>query len=504
MRDSKKINIIGAGVAGLSAGIYARLNGFEATVFEMVNRTGGACTSWEKSGYNVNGSIHWLVGSAPGIDFYEMWRDLGILDEIDFYYYNSFIEYKNIDGVDVHFYTDLNKLQQHLLSISPVDSRLIEELIHCIKLVADANFTMDRAFGLLQAWDWSKVFLNDIPAVTALGKFSHMSVHEFAKKFKSKILRKAFQNFWSPTMSMSFMVLQLSYASNRIAGYPIGGSGKFMEKLTNRYIELGGKLELGKKVNRILIKNHEVTGVQTGDSGIYLSDFVVTACDGAFVLYKLLGKKFIDEETLDAYRTLETFPSMVYFSAGIDRTFENSEPSIIGHSIPLAKKLKVGDFVHHRASFQIYNFDRTIAPEGKTLITASLDTNYEFWQKLHQKGEKAYREERSRIGEELLKNLEREFPGISSQVDFMDIATPVTFENWTGNHNGSYRGWLPTPKSTKTKISSHFADLKRFYMAGHWVATGGGLPPAAFSGRDVIRQICHLEGKKFVTGPKST
>jgi phytoene dehydrogenase-like protein len=500
MRDSKKVNIIGGGVAGLAAGIYGRLNGFDVTIFEMGQKTGGVCTSWEKAGYQVNGSMHWLIGSSPGIDFYDMWSDLGVLGDTEFIYHDSFIEFKNIEGTDLHFYTDPNKLQQHLLSISPIDSRLIGELIHHIKMIANANFTMDRAFGLLHAWDWSKVFMDNMPAVAALGKYNSMSVWEFAKKFKSKVLKKAFENLWSPDMSMSFLLLQLSYAANRIGGYPIGGSGIFMDKLTRRYLDLGGKLELGQKIKKIIIEKNRAVGIQTVDSISHFSDFVISACDGYSVLFKLLEPGHIDNSTLDAYRTLETFPSLVFFSAGFSRTFEDQGSSIIGLNIPFVEKLKVGDFLHERVSFQIYSFDKTISPEGKTLVTAMLDTDYEFWQKLHQNGEKPYRQERSRIERELLNTLEKEFPGISEQLDFMDMATPITFENWTGNHNGSYKGWLPTPESTKTKISNHFDNLKGFYMAGHWVATGGGLPPAAFSGREVIQQICASEGINFEHG----
>lgn len=498
----KKISIIGGGVSGLAAGIYGRLNGYDVTIFEMGKKTGGVCTSWENAGYTVNGSIYWLVGSSPGIDFYDMWSDLGVLQNIDFHYHDSFIELKNINGYDVHFYADPKKLQQHFLAISPADSRLIIELVHCIKTLSDANFTMNRAFGLLHAWDWSKVFMEHMPAVTSLGKYNSLTIKDFAKKFKSKVLKKAFENLWSPDMSVSFMLLQLSYAANKIAGYPIGGSGKFMENMTKRYLDLGGKLELGKKVNKIIIEKNKAVGIQTDDSCSHHSDYVVSACDGYTVLFKLLEPGHVDERTLDAYRTLETFPSLVYFSAGFNRTFEEVNSSIIGLNIEMEKKLHVGNFIHDRVSFQIYNFDPTIAPKGKTLVTAMLDTDFEFWKKLYQKGEAPYHEEKSRLGKKLLKNLEREFPGITEQTDFLDVATPVTFENWTGNHNGSYKGWLPTPSSIKTQISSHFTQLPGFYMAGHWVATGGGLPPAAYSGLEVIQQICLSEGKTFETGPK--
>ncbi|MDR0836454.1 MAG: NAD(P)/FAD-dependent oxidoreductase, partial [Tannerella sp.] len=63
---SKKIVIIGSGVAGLSAGIYARMNGFEAQIVEMGHTVGGVCTSWYRSGYKFDYSIQWLVGTRYG------------------------------------------------------------------------------------------------------------------------------------------------------------------------------------------------------------------------------------------------------------------------------------------------------------------------------------------------------------------------------------------------------------------------------------------------------
>jgi len=51
MSGSDKDNsiiIIGAGFAGLAAGIYAQMNGFRSQIFEMHNLPGGLCTSWKK------------------------------------------------------------------------------------------------------------------------------------------------------------------------------------------------------------------------------------------------------------------------------------------------------------------------------------------------------------------------------------------------------------------------------------------------------------------------
>jgi phytoene dehydrogenase-like protein len=496
-KPKKNVIIIGGGVAGLSAGIYARLNGFESTIFESNPTAGGVCSSWDKEGFYVNGSIHWVVGSEPGIDFYDMWSDLGVIPDNKFHNHNCFLECKNIEGVDVHFYLDSVKLKRHLTEISPLDSALISEFIDGIRIMANANLPMERAFELLHAWDWSKTFIGHFPEVQVLGKFNQLSIRDFAKKFKSKILQKAFESFWSPEMSMGFFLIHMGYAHSGVTGYPLGGSGKFIESMVRRYTDLGGKFKFNQKASEILINKNRAVGIQTIDNTQHFSDYVISACDGHNVIFKMLKGEYVDEITKNSYRCLKTYPSLVYFSAGINRRFDNLNSSIIGINIPLIKPLKVGSFIHERVSFQIYNFDPSLSPKGKTLITAMLDTNYDFWKNLLSEGKEKYNHEKDRINHELLQSLEQEFQGISDQVEFLDSSTPLTYERWTGNHKGSYEGWLPTPKAAKSKISTHFKDLENFFMSGHWVIPGGGLPSAAYSGKEAIQLICKKEGIDF-------
>jgi phytoene dehydrogenase-like protein len=75
----KKIIIIGAGIAGLSAGCYARMNGYDAEIYETHSLPGGLCTSWIKGGYTIDGCLHWLTGSAPSDSFYQIWKELGAI-----------------------------------------------------------------------------------------------------------------------------------------------------------------------------------------------------------------------------------------------------------------------------------------------------------------------------------------------------------------------------------------------------------------------------------------
>ena len=53
----EKVVIIGGGVAGLTAGIYARMAGFEAEIYEKNSIPGGECVGWNRKGYHIDNCI---------------------------------------------------------------------------------------------------------------------------------------------------------------------------------------------------------------------------------------------------------------------------------------------------------------------------------------------------------------------------------------------------------------------------------------------------------------
>ena len=70
----KKVIIVGAGIAGLAAGIYARRSGFDTTIYESHIIPGGASTSWRRKGYLFEGGMHWLTGASPKFPLNLLWR----------------------------------------------------------------------------------------------------------------------------------------------------------------------------------------------------------------------------------------------------------------------------------------------------------------------------------------------------------------------------------------------------------------------------------------------
>ena len=106
---SKKIVIIGGGVAGLSAGIYARLNGFDTEIIEMHSVTGGQCTAWERKGYRFDYWLHWLVGTRNG-PFNNIWRETNVInDNVEIVDHEVHTKLFSADGREFIVYTNLNK-----------------------------------------------------------------------------------------------------------------------------------------------------------------------------------------------------------------------------------------------------------------------------------------------------------------------------------------------------------------------------------------------------------
>jgi phytoene dehydrogenase-like protein len=50
--------IIGARIAGLSAGCYGQMNGYRTQILEIHNKPGSCGTSWNRKGYTIDGCMH--------------------------------------------------------------------------------------------------------------------------------------------------------------------------------------------------------------------------------------------------------------------------------------------------------------------------------------------------------------------------------------------------------------------------------------------------------------
>ena len=80
-----------------------------------------------------------------------------------------------------------------------------------------------------------------------------------------------------------------------------------------------------------------------------------------------------------------------------------------------------------------------------------------------------------------------------------DIATPVTYKRYTGNHNGTFEGWLIDTTTIDHKIEKTLPGIENLYLCSHWTEIGGGVPLVALGARNLLQIICKKDGRKFTT-----
>ncbi len=301
------IIIIGAGIAGLAAGCYAQMNGYQTQIFEMDDRPGGLCTSWQRQGFIFDGCIHYLFGSARGQPFYQLWEELGVTGQQQFFHHDELLRVSESDGKTLIVYSNPDRLEQHLKEISPIDRRLISDLCTGIRTFTrfDLSLLQQQPKALMQLGDWGKLARKMLPFICPLVRWGNLSAAEFAERFQDPFLRRAIPQMfaWESIPVMVGMSL-LAYMHTKNAGFPLGGSLQFAEKIADRYLELGGKIHYESQVEKILIEKHQAIGVRLYNNEEYyavgaqptVGNRVISACDGHNTLFGLLDRQYIPRE----------------------------------------------------------------------------------------------------------------------------------------------------------------------------------------------------------------
>ncbi len=166
-----------------------------------------------------------------------------------------------------------------------------------------------------------------------------------------------------------------------------------------------------------------------------------TAADGHSTIFDMLGGKFTHERIRRYYDAAPRHMEMALQVAfGLNRDMPR-EPQALTWFLP--GPVTIVDRELDRIDIEVYSFDDTLAPKGKTVVKVMLSAGYDYWRGLQAWGVP---------GEPfaMFKGLTRTLPG-----------------------------------------------LRNMYMVGQWAESTIGLPTAMVSGRRAVQSICRLDRKRF-------
>jgi len=462
----KKVVVIGGGVAGLSAGIYAQSCGFDTTILEGHSIAGGMCTSWKRKGYLFEGGMHWLVGTAPG-EMNQLWRFVGALDDsVAIHYNDPFMEY-NYGESPIRIYRSVDDTESYLLSLVSADSKDAQVIkVLCDEIRKLKNDEMPDENHL------SALITENVPS------FSNESVSEF------------FRTINVGPQALMFFLFTMGELAKGDGGFPEGGSLPFVKRMVERFKSLCGDILFNTKAERVIVESGRATGV-AAKGHAYPADAVIVASDTMAIdnLFNTPPKA----AWLDEMRRV-TQPIMTTFiSLGVNADLSGYPKNLV---IKPGKPIELAGHAHKYLSINNYGADPHYSPAGKAALTIQLSgDSYDFW--ANTKKENWYDEEKEALANAVIEQLSEQIPEVKGNVEVCDVATPLTYERYGGNWKGSWMTAM-TPEVGSEPYPPVIDGLAGVYFAGQRMMPPGGLPPALLTGMAAVEHLCRDMGVAFI------
>lgn len=492
---NKKILIVGAGTAGLSAGIHALRNGYEAEIYEQHHLPGGLCTAWERKGYTFDGCIHWLTGSKPGSQFNRLWAEVCDIGEIEMIDRDCFMTVEGAGGREVSIFNDLERLENALLEQAPADAAVIKEMCAAAIKLSAMEFPLEKPAELIKLWDMPVMLAKSMPMFKLMGKFARVTIEEYLAQLKDDFLRQALSLMMPTGYSMISLLSTLASHHAGDAGFPKGGSLNFARSLEKKYKELGGAVFYNSPVKEIDVVNNRAKGLLLSDGQKIEGDLVISAADLYQSIFHLLKGKYVTPLIKESFNNLPTYSSVqVSFGVAADLAAEKNSLAV-----RLENPVTLGESKNDYLYLTNYAFDSTLAPKGKSVIVCTLNSSYDYWAKTA-KNRELYRQRKEDLADQVFKVVNQKFPLTANQLEATDVATPHTYHRYTGVYQGAYMGWIVPPANGRFRIPNKLPDLENYYQIGQWVEPPAGLPGSMLTGRQVIQIICKSDKKTFRRG----
>jgi len=478
-----KIAVIGAGIAGLSSAIYTQRSGFDVTLIEQHSISGGMCTSWKRKGYLFEGAMHWMTGSSPKTELYQLWNETGALNETVKVFTPEIFSAVEYNGQIINLFRDLEKTAEHLLAISPNDEKHIRRLVSDVKAFSHMQMPIFDIKGVKAQNPKHMTFntiLKMLPAFPKMGRLIKMSCKEYAEQFEHPGIQRLL-HFLQDYSAVS-LIATLSTLDVGDGGYPEGGSLAIAKRMTETYKNLGGKLLLNTKVKKVNIENGAVSGV-TLENETLAADAVIVTQETIAAVHQLF------DEPLNATWITElcksTKPAVcIFIGIGI-------KAKIVQTPIPtwkLDEPVKYAGMTVTEITFNNYVDYEGYAPQGCTaLTTALMGDTYDFWKKA--KNEGRYEQEKQALADQISRVICQKFPQAEGNIEVIDIATPLTYERYTGAYHGSWMS-VAGPGDKMKSYPGILKNVSGLYFAGHRLMSPGGLPVAVATGRTAAQMAC--------------
>lgn len=494
----KKVVIIGGGIAGLSAGIYAMQTGFSAEIYEKHTVVGGQCTGWNRGEYFIDNCIHWLTGTKKDNSLYDIWENVGVLgDKVKLLEEESFYSVE-LDGEKITLWRDLEKTEKEMLALSPIDEVEIKKFITYTKLAQSLEMPTDKPFDMMNPIDIIKLVKSMAGMSKVMKAYGKINIEEWEERFSHPLLKRVICDYMAKEYLAYTLIVSYATFTSGNGGIPEGGSLDMAMNMEKRFNELGGKVFTGKEAVRVQIeKNGLASGIILKSGEVVSSDYVICACDTDYTFHHLIDEKYMNKKLKAIYDNRKDNPVSSGFQVAfaVDDTFSEVEDTLFFPCEPI----QIATQTASRMSIKNYRaYGEHIAPNGKTVIQSNFiqyEGDYNYWRSIYE-DKKKNDQIKMEIAKEVLVRIEARFPDYKGKIHILDVWTPATYNRYCNSYYGAYMSFIQTKGSKSTYFTGKIKGLKNVVLASQWLMSPGGLPTAVVMGKFAVDRILKNENRK--------
>ncbi len=490
----KKTVIVGGGIAGLTAGVYAQLNGFKSEIYEKNPVTGGQCMGWDRKGHHIDNCIHWLTGTKKGTKLYKIWETLNAIgDDVEMIHNQTFYTSK-LDGKSATLWRDLDKTQRELLQIAPEDAEEIHKLISHVRLAECCEMPVNKPMDMMNIFDYINMGKKMAGMFKVMKEYDKMDIEDLGNRFKNPLIRKLLTDYMCKEYFASSFIISYATMTSGNGDIPMKGSLAMTNRIIKRYKELGGVLHTNKPVKKIIISHNKADGIILNDDTVVHADYVICATDTAETFGRLMDSSYMDKKLKVCYENPNDYPvfSGLQMAFSADNNLFSDETIIFDF-----KPITIGNNDVTRMSLKSYHYDPSFAPEGKTVLQVNImqrKDDFDYWKSLNKQD---YKNAKQTIAEAVTDRIIECFPKLNGHIELLDCWTPLTYEKYCNSFNGAYMAFIEKKNIKIPRLKGKVNGLSNVFIASQWLQSPGGLPVAAATGKFVIQRILKKEGKSI-------
>jgi phytoene dehydrogenase-like protein len=525
--ENKKVVIVGAGMAGLTAAAYLARENYNVLLLEKNDRIGGLVHTFERYGFFFDTGPRAFVNS--GI-VQPILKDLGISWD--------FFENKISMGIEDHLFRvdsmdSIDEYQRILVNLYPENIGDIERIVQVIYKLSEytqvlyefdnPNFVDlmgDKKFVVRKLIPWTVKFLI---ALRKLNQFN-IPMESFLKSLtdNQSLTDILVQHFFRKTpthFALGYFYVYLDYF------YPRGGTRALASIVKNKIADWGGEIKLNTHVKEV---NPSESKVTDSEGNSYTYDHLIWAAD-LKALYRNLNPAGLDanitqkiesktqiilsskggESVFILYIAVDRSPAyfkdnsgehMFYTPSkmGLGETNHGERQNLI-EDFESKSKNEILDWVDKFCSLNTYEVsipvlrDRALAPEGQTGLMISCLFDYGVIKKVEEAG--WYDEFKDVMENRIIKIFSQTiFRNIDEDILYKFSATPLTINKMSGSSEGAITGWsfeteVPVVNKLKDLPKSVLTPIPGVLQAGQWTYSPAGVPIAMITGWYATQKI---------------